>query len=1475
MRQPNQRKNENPDGMGAEDELFGGVQIRLRLRLSVGQVLFRRVRDELPIDRRSGRGSKHGKDESKKDGPTKKRKRRDKHLLGEKKGGEKRRGQSLDRPIKKRKSRRMSAILWTTDRLNATEKRRTTNVWRTKTGRMPHFGAFSPTEGQKKEAEKGQLKDLLAMNGECPQLPLSYRTRFCQKNQKGENGHDECKSDDHCPFAQKCCVGPCDRRQCFYPSLEGNSECFAQVIAVRILAAINAGNKRIYEPKCDAKGQFEKEQKDGEFTFCVDEKGNELAGSRRHSDRFVGCDQKKRCPSVQCQLKCPFGFQFDSVGCALCQCRVSPCDGIACPEGMICRLVPHFCSSVGHSNSSCNVPECLPNVCLKGEPLEDARNGRLIQCDETDGGECPQGWHCRQIGTGPKGFCCSGMLLQAELLPPSNRCPEVPNLSYKWPRPGQFVGCRQNGECHNGESCCFDGVSTQCLALSEAEYSPEISTKRGVSDEIVMRQTKQLMPQGLSQSVSHLANCPLRLPNVSSADCVSNCASDADCARRSAFLRCCPFGCGMQCQFGDRLTPCVHLLASNLREVDKLAEVPISVGRPTVQCTEEGQFEKVQFDPSNGQFWCVDPLSGIESVGSRVSASPLAPVSPPDCSVRHFCKFNCSTTASNRCPHGLRMDHRGCPLDERCQCRNPCEDFKCSLPDSEICLLKSVQCVDDSFCPPIPNCVENVCARFGAQSVGISFCSIASDCQKQLPNSDRIVDCKFISSHLPFDRIGICCAFSSAHLFKEQPTNAEGEISNGQTQFEGEEKQQREKQTEKEKPTEKPKEKPTEKPKEKQGLCPTEANGGGTGESAKGDCPSLCSSDSDCAGIQKCCPNRGDGCPQCVQPILTTNCLNFLSAVLSLDSSHVEHSVPKPNCDPNTGAFSRVQCDNFGFCWCVRSTSSASPLLGTRHFQPTEGESFCETPKVCLFRQCSATVCPFGVEFDLDGCPLSSECRCRNPCDGIQCPVGQICLLRARDCLEVEQFPPDSVAHFGTFCLPVPICELSPCGNVLKPLLNSALLVPQKCQMNSDNRPISLPQCPAAFQCIRPREYSPSAETTPEGICCPRGENDGNGAVENAIGEQQIDENGGEKAIFCLLPVHQGNAVEKCGENRSELRYFYDSQRDKCEAFLFAGCGGNANNFKLKSECEKKCETMENRRKGKATERIEVGFVVDAKGHFRTMENSLRDYLRKTFDLTEGQIRKVRVDGPTEGQVKFTVAAPDAREKAKRISETLALGHFQFSLSDGHLVRAQSDGWWTKRKTNEEEEDEEATGKAENMETEHIPLFWVLFLSVVIFAFVVLLVPCCAFLYLRARPRDAFGRDSIGHDSFCSPSPRVGAHNRNNWNSTAKQRKDGISTTPTVLMEEAEERVHALRMRTTAFCREVPSQAMREDNFLPIPNAFSSSPSPDASSNASTHFGTRQQQIIAPRIVAEEGGEEEQIRRGENTAMRRTWKWAR
>ncbi|XP_021012687.1 kunitz-type protease inhibitor 4 [Mus caroli] len=57
----------------------------------------------------------------------------------------------------------------------------------------------------------------------------------------------------------------------------------------------------------------------------------------------------------------------------------------------------------------------------------------------------------------------------------------------------------------------------------------------------------------------------------------------------------------------------------------------------------------------------------------------------------------------------------------------------------------------------------------------------------------------------------------------------------------------------------------------------------------------------------------------------------------------------------------------------------------------------------------------------------------------------------------------------------------------------------------------------------------------------------------------------------CLLEMEPGSCYEV------HFRFFYNQTAKQCQIFLFTGCNGNLNNFKLKIDCDVTChETYKN-----------------------------------------------------------------------------------------------------------------------------------------------------------------------------------------------------------------------------------------------------------------------------------------------------------
>ncbi|XP_074173441.1 kunitz-type protease inhibitor 4 [Rhinolophus sinicus] len=51
----------------------------------------------------------------------------------------------------------------------------------------------------------------------------------------------------------------------------------------------------------------------------------------------------------------------------------------------------------------------------------------------------------------------------------------------------------------------------------------------------------------------------------------------------------------------------------------------------------------------------------------------------------------------------------------------------------------------------------------------------------------------------------------------------------------------------------------------------------------------------------------------------------------------------------------------------------------------------------------------------------------------------------------------------------------------------------------------------------------------------------------------------------CKMGMNSGSCYEV------HVRYFYNKTSKRCEHFIFSGCDGNLNNYKLKIECQIAC----------------------------------------------------------------------------------------------------------------------------------------------------------------------------------------------------------------------------------------------------------------------------------------------------------------
>uniref|UniRef100_A0A8C6Z8L3 BPTI/Kunitz inhibitor domain-containing protein n=1 Tax=Nothoprocta perdicaria TaxID=30464 RepID=A0A8C6Z8L3_NOTPE len=52
---------------------------------------------------------------------------------------------------------------------------------------------------------------------------------------------------------------------------------------------------------------------------------------------------------------------------------------------------------------------------------------------------------------------------------------------------------------------------------------------------------------------------------------------------------------------------------------------------------------------------------------------------------------------------------------------------------------------------------------------------------------------------------------------------------------------------------------------------------------------------------------------------------------------------------------------------------------------------------------------------------------------------------------------------------------------------------------------------------------------------------------------------------LCYLPSVCGNCKALF------VRFFYNASSQRCEEFIYGGCGGNSNNFESEGECSRAC----------------------------------------------------------------------------------------------------------------------------------------------------------------------------------------------------------------------------------------------------------------------------------------------------------------
>ncbi|KAF7635792.1 hypothetical protein Mgra_00004705 [Meloidogyne graminicola] len=412
--------------------------------------------------------------------------------------------------------------------------------------------------------------------GNCPKISKLKLTMFEQLCNKGYENGNECKDDNDCYGFLKCCSNICGNKLiCLYPENE-IPKCLLIRISAEIFSKFSDFNKML-KPKCDRYGNYFPIQNSDGFTWCVDNIGNELIGTRTPSESFISCELRRICPLINCDLKCPFGFQLNGLGCPQCICRAPLCDSIQCPLGTVCRY------------------------------------------------KCPPGFYCQKLGIGENGYCCSGLVLQNNLIISATKCPILPNLLYIQNQTQlngingkQIIGCRLTSECKEiRKICCFNGWGSECYKeeneeIKENEEKIKIINLKLENNNELNNKKELILNNELSEVNS---KCPNYLINASNPGCVNTCFTNKDCFDRNKYSICCQVGCGKQCKFPEKANLCIHLF----EKLDKLSKNKYLINKYQnnnnillPQCTPNGLFKTIQYDEINGQYWCVNQNTGIE-----------------------------------------------------------------------------------------------------------------------------------------------------------------------------------------------------------------------------------------------------------------------------------------------------------------------------------------------------------------------------------------------------------------------------------------------------------------------------------------------------------------------------------------------------------------------------------------------------------------------------------------------------------------------------------------------------------------------------------------------------------------------------------------------------------------------------------------------------------------------------------------------